>query len=272
MQNQPQTKIRTLEEQRERFARERISIQLFVEDDSVAYKQMFYDIADNALGITSSVRARFDNRKVVNRCVEDVVRHALLQDRVDLEQDRIARNNPNLIGAKHVAEIIRTVAVGIGGRIGRRLEDELHEGTLVQNTNSFLDTLLEAFPPLAEVADSDLDPDDLRKSSLLGSATMLRVLAGVYHDLTTDDGWQDEDVADFFAKLNRYMPGPVTGSSPWVTKIPEDIFNAGALAPTARRQDLKRLTDTLSTWAKNTPEWLNAEQREVAAACRWAPN
>ena len=38
-----------------------------VEDDSTAYKQMFFDIADNALGITSSVRARFDSRKVVNR-------------------------------------------------------------------------------------------------------------------------------------------------------------------------------------------------------------
>ena len=77
---------------------------------------MFFDIADNALGITSSVRARFDSRKVVNRGLEEVMKHALLKDRVDPEQDRMGRNNPNLMGAKHVAEIVRTLAVGIEGR------------------------------------------------------------------------------------------------------------------------------------------------------------
>lgn len=147
-----QQRVDELNAQRERFARERTSLQIFVEDDQIAYKQMFFDIADNALGITSSVRARFDSRKVVNRSLEEVMKHALLKNRVDPEQDRIGRNNPNLLGAKQVAEIIRTLAVGIEGRIGRRLEDELSEDALVQKTNDFLDTLLESFPPLAQVA------------------------------------------------------------------------------------------------------------------------
>lgn len=251
-------RIKELNEQRERFDRERTSIQIYIEDDGVAYKQMFFDIADNALGITSSVRARFDNRKVVNRALEDVMKHSLLKGRVDQEQDRVGRNNPNLLGAKHVAEIVRTIAVGIDGRIGRRLEDELREDALVQRTNNFLDVLLAAFPQLAEVADDELSSEDLRRTSLLGSATVLRVLAGVYQHLSETQKWDDEDIADFFSKLAPHMSAPVSADGIWVTHVPDEIFVAGASAPRARRQDLKGLRDTLVDWAMTEPEWLSS--------------
>jgi hypothetical protein len=250
--------IKKLEHQRNRLDRERISIQIMVEDDSTAYKQMFFDIADNALGITSSVRARFDNRKVVNRALEDVLKHTLLVGRVDLEQDRIGSNNPNLVGAKHVADIVRAVAVGVDGRVGRRLEDELREDALVEETNAFLDTLVEGFTDLARVADGDVTPDELRKASLLGSTTMLRVLGGVYHDLKTAS-WEDEDIADFFRKLNPLMDAPVKTESPWVTEVPNEIFSQNASAPKARRQDLRQLNDTIVGWALTQPAWLTEQ-------------
>lgn len=220
---------------------------------------MFFDIADNALGITSSVRARFDSRKVVNRSLEDVMKHALLQGRVDPEQDRMARGNPNLMGAKHVAEIVRTLAVGIDGRIGRRLEYELREDQLVQKTNDFLDALLAAFPPLEAVVDSELSPEELRRSSLLGSTVMHRVLAGVYQDLVDRHRFDGEDVTEFFAKLAPHMKGAVKPDSIWVTKVGEDVFSEGALAPRSRRQDLRTLRDAMVEWATAEAEWLNAK-------------
>jgi hypothetical protein len=250
--------VKKLEHQRTRLDRERISIQVMVEDDSTAYKQMFFDIADNALGITSSVRARFDNRKVVNRSLEDVMKHSLLANRVDLEQDRIGSNNQNLLGAKHVADIVRSIAVGVDGRVGRRLEDELREDALVEQTNTFLDALVDGFPSLGRVADGDLTGDELRRVSLLGSTTMLRVLAGVYHDLLAA-GWQSEEVADFFAKLDPLMDVPVRAESPWVTDVPGEIFSEGASGPKARRQDLRALTDAIVGWALTAPAWLVAE-------------
>ncbi|MCA1702772.1 MAG: hypothetical protein LC808_05675 [Actinobacteria bacterium] len=173
-----------MEHQRARLDRERISIQIMVEDDSMAYKQMFFDIADNALGITSSVRARFDSRKVVNRSLEGVMKHSLLVGRVDMEQDRIGSNNPNLLGAKHVADIVRSVAVGVDGRVGRRLEDELREDALVELTNGFLDAIVDGFPDLGRVADGNVTPEELRRVSLLGSTSMLRVL-GVFTTTST---------------------------------------------------------------------------------------
>lgn len=261
---QYQGRIDKLNEQRERFDRERTTLQIFIEDDQAAYKQMFFDIADNALGITSSVRARFDSRKVVNRSLEDVMKHALLKGRVDPEQDRMGRNNPNLMGAKHVAEIVRTLAVGIEGRIGRRLEDELREDALVQKTNNFLDVLVAAFPPLDKIIDGEMMPDELRKTSLLGSTTMHRVLAGVYEELVGDrHRLDDEDVTEFFRRLAPHMDGPVTDESIWIKHVDDEVFSEGALAPRSRRQDLKILRDTIVDWADTEPTWL--KPAEVAA-------
>jgi hypothetical protein len=251
-------KIKELEHQRARLDRERISIQIMVEDDSSAYKQMFFDIADNALGITSSVRARFDSRKVVNRSLEDVMKHSLLVGRVDMEQDRIGANNPNLLGAKHIADMVRSVAVGVDGRVGRRLEDELREDALVQLTNGFLDALVDGFHDLGRVADGDVTPEELRRASLLGSTSMLRVLAGVYHDLHATE-WDDEDITEFFSRLSPFMDTPVRADSPWVTEVPNEIFSEGSSAPKARRQDLRTLNDTIVGWALTQPAWLAAQ-------------
>jgi len=243
--------IRDLEKQRDRMSRERISIQIHLEDDLQKYEQMFVDIADNALGITSAIRARFDSRKVVNRALEDVLKHAVLVGRVDMEQDRVGGASPNLMGAKHVADIIRTVAVGIAGRIGRRQEGELREAELVEKANSFLDTLVSAFPDLEKLADGALTPEDLRKSSLLGSTTMFRVFAGAYYELARD--MSDDDIRDFFARLAPHMTAPVVDGSPWMTT---GVFREGAMAPDARRQDLESLAADIVSWTKVTPEWL----------------
>jgi len=253
-----QTKIDKLTDQRARLSRDRTSLQIFIEDDQTAYKQMFFDIAENALGITSSVKARFDSRKVVNRALDGVMKHALFKDRVDLEQDRMGRGNPNIVGAKQVAEIIRTIAVGIDGRVGRRLEDELDEGELVEKTNNFLDVLLGAFPVLEAVADGTATPQDLRTSNMLGSTVMLRMLAGVYAELTDRQSFDDEDVTEFFVLLSPSMAGPITATSIWVEHVPDNVFTVGSLSPRSRRQDLKVLRDTMVKWALDKPVWLTS--------------
>jgi hypothetical protein len=214
---------------------------------------MVDDIAENALGITSAIKVRFDSRKVVNRTLEDVLKHALFQNRVDMEQDRIGSNSPYLLGAKHVADIVRTIAVGIDGRIGRRLESELTEGALVEKTNNFADALIEGFPVVDELVRGTVSAEHVRKTSLLGSTTMLRVLAGVYHELTTD--LEDDELAEFFSKLAPVMGAPIRDGSPW---LETGVFSVGATAPKARRQDLKALTEKIARWARSEPAWVKA--------------
>jgi hypothetical protein len=253
-----QRRVKTLERERQRMEHEFLAVQVHVETDAERYEQMFYDVADNALGITQAVKVRFDSRKVMNRTLEAAMRHALLKDRVDLEQDRIVGPNPNLVGARHVVDMVRVVNLGIAGRVSRRQEDELDEGALVQRFNEFADVMLEAFPPLAQVADGTLEPVELRKQSLLGSSTMLRVLAGVYQELNRK-GYADDEIADFYSMLAPTMKAPLTSDSPWLT-IRNRVFSEGAMAPTARAQDLRNLSEEIADWMDSArrPTWLAA--------------
>ncbi len=248
--------INKLEAQRKRLASEFLAVQVHVETDPQAFEQMFYDVADNALGITGAVKVRFDSRKIMNRALDATLKHALLKDHVDIEQDRIAGQNPNLLGARHVVDLVRTVNLGIWSRVSKRQESELDEGTLVQRANEFFDMLLEAFPDLAAVADGTLSTPDLRQRSLLGSSTMLRVLGGVFYDLDKK-GYSDEEIAELFTRLSVFMNAPLAADSPWLT-IRSAVFQPGASAPTARAQDLRSLTEEISEWIdpRMQPGWL----------------
>jgi hypothetical protein len=90
---------------------------------------------------------------------------------------------------------------------------------------------------------------------------MFRVFAGVYTELVDRQKFDDEDVTEFFRKLAPHMAGPVAANSIWVTKIKDDVFSPGALAPRSRNQDLKTLRDTLVAWAAKDPVWLSAPGR-----------
>jgi hypothetical protein len=248
-----EARIAELEELRQRFHNEAVAIQILIEDDVRRAEQMFVDIADNALGITSAIRARFDDRKVVNRCLDEVLNHALLKGRVDMEQDRIGAQSPYLLGAKHVTDMIRTLEVGLGGRIGRRLEAELNEAALVEQTNDFLDVLTESFPDLAAVADGQLKPTELRRRSLLGSTTMLRILAGAHRTLRSE--FTDGEIIERFSVLSPIMALPVEPGSPWLAT---QSFSVGASAPMARNGNMIAVATQIVKWCQQRPDWAGA--------------
>lgn len=241
--------IRELETQRDRLANERVVIQIFVEADSKEFKQMFFDIADNALGMSTSGKVGFDSRKVVNRSLYAVLEHPLLQNRVDMETDRLGRNSQYLLTAKHVAEIIKSVFVGFDGRVGRRQEKEAHEADVAAKTNRFFDTIVDAFPPLQAMLLGQVLPEAVRKTTLFGSPLMMRILAGVYHDLIELHSFSPAMVGDYFRLLGQHMLGPVHANSIWVTQLPEGIWPIGSMSPSGRRQDSKLLNDKIVEWA-----------------------
>ena len=258
-----ETEIKKLERERDRLSRERIAVVFVIEDSSEAYHQVFVDIADNALGITNAVKVRFDSRKVVNRALAAAIQHRLVAGRVDLQQDRVGGNSKCLLSAKHVGDVLRVLEVGVSGRVSKQQEQTLAEGYLVANSDAFFDVLIEGFPQMAMVADGRMGPEGLRKISLLGSTTMLRVLAGVYYNLTRADGenrpkMSRGEVITFFQKLSPHMKAPVAAGTPsgdgW---IGTGVFSDGAVAPGARRQEVVQLVDEMTGWAKEAPAWLN---------------
>lgn len=240
--------LRDAEELRGKFATDRMTVQLVIVDDENAYKQIFVDIADNALGIPPSVRARFDRRKIVNRCLPDVMKHQLLAGHVDEQQDRIQAKNPYLMSAKHVTDIIRVLQVGIQGRISKIVNENGNEHKMISDANEFLDVLVASFEDLRGIAEGTVSPAELRKRSLLGSITMHRVLAGVYRELRNGDdnrkSMNSSEIERFFRSLN--MSAPVAMDSRWMAT---GRFAEDAMAPMARGGDMQALVREMVYWA-----------------------
>ena len=248
-----EARLAELREALSRLEHEAIGLDIYVEPDSVLARQMFVDVADNAKGISTALRARFDGSKIANRTLDRVLDHALLKGRVDLEQDRMTRNNVNLIGAKHVADLTKAVAVGVGGKMTSRRESELTDEAVVEGVHGFLDCITEAFGDLADVAEGRLSAVDLRSRSLLGSVGMLRVLAGTFHALRAKE-IADDDITAFFATLNPHMAAPVSDTGIWRQSATRPDFEPEASAPVMRTQNLVHLVNVVTSWFPEVPQ------------------
>lgn len=258
--------IETAERQRDRFLNERVMVEIHITDDQQQYRQMFFDIADNALGITASVKARFDTRKVVNRALPAVLEHPLLRERTDLEVDRLSKNSPYLLSARHVMETMRVLTVGLEGRVSRRQDSALKEADIANNAAEFLDGLLEAFPPYQALIRGQTLPEQLRQTSLLGSPLFIRILAGVYYELIKEHAWKRENVLKYFATLAPHLVVPIHENSIFTTQAPDEAFTTGGIGPNGRRQDIRGLTTALVDWAVMDEPFLYAEPLPAPAA------
>ncbi|WP_331481791.1 DNA sulfur modification protein DndB [Streptomyces rubrogriseus] len=250
--------------QMNRLKAEYVGLDIYVEPDPIKAQQMFVDVADNAKGISSAVRARFDSYKVANRTLSDVIDHPLLKGRVDAEQDRMTLKNPNFMGAKHVADITRAVIAGAGGRISKKAEQTLTDGEVIEQVKDFLDVISNAFTDLAALTEDDPEaerqPGDLtmaqevRRTSLLGSVGMLRVLGGVFRELRAGDNPVElDDITAFFKRLDPHMAAPVAETSIWRTTAANDDFEPNAASPIMRTQNIVHLVGVITTWYKKAP-------------------
>lgn len=254
----------------DRFSSERVSVEVQVTDDTREYRQMFFDIADNALGITASVRSRFDSRKVVNRALPGVLEHPLLDKRVDLENDRLKRNSSDYATARHVADIVRAVQVGLEGRIGKVQERVLSDHKVAEDARSFLDLAVETFPQLQALQIGQVSAQTLRSTTLLGSPAMMRVLAGVYHDLQSEKHqWSREKVAEFFKVIEPHLLGGAHLNSIWIKYMPDEAFSINSYSPNGRGQDIRGIVKTLVDAAilgKKGAPWLWAKPEAAPPA------
>jgi hypothetical protein len=250
--------------QMNRLKAEYVGLDIYVEPDPIKAQQMFVDVADNAKGISSAVRARFDSYKVANRTLSDVIDHPLLKGRVDAEQDRMTLKNPNLMGAKHVADITRAVIAGAGAQISKRAEQTLTDGEVIEQVKDFLDVISNAFASLAAVTEDPPEVErkgggltmaqELRRTSLLGSVGMLRVLGGVFRELRTGDNPVElDDVTAFFKRLDPHMAAPVAETSIWRTSNANVDFEPNAAAPIMRTQNIVHLVSVITGWYKKAP-------------------
>jgi DGQHR domain-containing protein len=256
----------------------------FVEIGLELGKRLFVDINDNVKGVRADFRTYLDDRTPVGLITADVCeRHPLLLGRVETGQESaFTRTSKGLLGFKGVSDIVRAVLVGATGRVGARIEDELkdHQKAKTDEVMKFFDLLVQ-YTDLRKVADNEVDPPELRYDAkdpgkphvtMLASTTMLRVLAGVYRDLTTKDpktGYALDgkpvvtraEVGIFFRDLGPLLREvPVKRNSIWMDT---GVFTEGGSAPVARHGDIGKLTTTLCEWARNGIPGRDAETSQA---------
>lgn len=252
---------------RDELAAERVLVQIVVVETREAARRIFLDINDNAKGITGAVKSRFDDRKVVSRALNKVLADSdLLEGRVDLEQDRVLGKSKYLLGAKHVADILRALVVG-NGRVGKRLESELDEAAIAQEFGVFSEVLQRSFPALAQVVGGTLSTAQLRQQDLVGSNVMLRALASVWYELRRE-GWKSVQIAEAFAKMAPHMAAPVfaDATDTWFRTGVFEPRLEGASSPRSRLQDFRTLTASIVAMcmAGEGVEWTRASASDPA--------
>jgi hypothetical protein len=236
---------------------EHITVEI-VEASETERVQIFADIANNAKGIRPDFKVFADQRDVVNRIARDVAtEHPLLvEGGVEDGQSRsMSVSNPNLLGAKIVADIVRAVHLGPTGRVGKRIEDELSRNEILagKRVSQYLNTLVDSFDGLRRIVNGETTPIELRKESMLGYGTTLRVLAGVYHELKrADEGktpFSESEIREAFKALEpRLKEIPIKDDDTFW--MPTGAFLAGASAPQSTQGALRSLTDMLVSWAR----------------------
>jgi hypothetical protein len=249
-------KLQSLLNERHRISEEIVSIDIVeVNNDQAA--QIFGDINNNAKGVNADFTTVLDKRDVVNRLAMDLIQsHTLLKDRVELGQGgRMSSANINYLGARSVADIVRTVLVGTG-RMTPRVVEEVERAPEAARLKAerFFDLLLSTFVELQDMVEGKLTPRDLRGVTMLGSATMLRALAAAYHSTTNPDpgGGQRPLTADEFGAFLAKLAGPMrripiqSDDRLW---LDTGAFVEGGAAPLARQGSYKRLTEALTDWA-----------------------
>jgi len=251
--------VEELAQLRDRFFAESIGVQVVIEADHVRARKIFVDINDNAKGVPRSVTARFNTDKVAERALQTMIEnkpfHPLLDDRVDEQKDRVMGSNPNLVSAGKLADLIRFAHKGAYGRFSAEMDaDKTLDVELVDTATRFFNVLTAASPQLQAVIDESISTSDLRNTNMIGSITMLSILAGTFYNLT-NQGVTDNEIQTYFAKLIEAMEVPVTRKM-WLTAGKEEAFVKGATAPGARAQQVKELVKILTDWYTNPPREL----------------
>ena len=179
-----------------------LPVMLFAEDRIEALRQMFADAAQTR-SIERNTLTRFDLRDAFNLAALWISENSdLFAGRVELERASVSRSSHNIISINQLATALKTMEIGFRGRVSKIRNEEylLDIETLYERCLTWADD----FMPTARAEYNDLMAGEIdnseipaeRAKTMAFNATVIRILAGCYHDWTRDgDDWKP--LADF---------------------------------------------------------------------------
>ncbi len=250
---------------------------------SKVQNQLFSDMAIHAKGISPDFAFYMDHLDPLSNIAKRVIEELeYLEGLVSYGQKgRVAKKDPELIGLKSLRDIARAVSVGGSGRVGKKIHDSLlkDERAWADRTRVFMDTCFMSFSGLRDLVEGNTTAAQVKAASLIGSATMLRVLAAVWHEALIEPTAPHTkatvaETQNFFKALDPHMAcfEEVERTSPdgtikTVTGVPESKqlwmdtlkFRPGTTAPTARPADIGDLAQEITRWMREGNDELGWE-------------
>jgi len=266
----------------DRFSQDTITVEIKTGTSLAIHKEWFVTIADNALGINKSERARLDSvnkSSAIARAIRDL--HPLLSgeigsrspkdQRVDERNNQAKKASDSIYSLDNIRNVVKNIAFSPALKESAKRERSTQEESATKQGMRFFDILsdeVEQVKNLLPTAKGEYTGKDFRKETLYSSPTMLRSLAGAYHNLALkviDDPQApgmttlqvDEDGVKKFIQLIRNL-------NPHMKFIIEDgaldvdplwrktkLFRDTGIAPQSGFQDLSTLAALLTEWGKN---------------------
>ena len=213
-----------------------LPIMLYVEDDIEALQQMFADAAQTKT-IERNVVAQFDLRDPFNLAalwLED--NSDLFVGRVEMERASVPRTSDRIIAINQLSVTLKTLEVGYKGRVSKDLSDQymLSLDDLYERCCTWSDDFMpSARDEYESLMTGDIDNSEIphqRTTSLAYNATVIRLLAGCYHEWTKD-GADWKPLAEFIRNASL-EPGSGKGA----LLVDAGLVAEGGMTPFARAQ------------------------------------
>ena len=213
---------------------------------------MFAD-ASKTRNIERNTVAVFDRRNAFNVAAAELLDVSdFLSDRVELSNSTVARNNPKIISINQLSSALKVLDVGIKGRVSKERNDEYlaNIGELVNRcwlwSDEFLPAARQEYDDLlaGEIDDSEIP--GMRSKTMAFNATVLRILAGCYHEWSKDsDDWNP--LADY-VRASSMVPGTNEGS----LLVDAGAVLPGGITPIGRQSQIAATVEYIVRQAKAT--------------------
>ena len=229
-----------------------LPIMLYVEDDIYALRQMFADAAQTK-AIEKNVVARFDLHDPFNLAALWLEENSdLFAGRVEMDRASVARTSENIIAINQLAATLKILEVGHKGRVSKDLKDSymLNLDDLYERCGAWADDFMPSAREEYEgLIGGEIDNSEIQQSrgkTLAYNATVIRLLAGCYHEWTKDgDNWRP--LAEF---IREECLEPASG--PGALLVDAGMVAAGSITPIARSQEMSAAIGYITRQAKSS--------------------
>ena len=229
-----------------------LPVMLYVEDNIEALRQMFADAAQTR-PIERNAVVRFDQRDAFNLAALWISEYSdLFAGRVELERASVSRSSPNIIAINQLAKTLKSMEVGHSGRVSKDRNDEymLDIDSLYERCLTWADDFMPAArDEYNDLMAGEIDNSEIpekRVKTMAYNATVIRILAGCFHEWTKDD--EDWGLLADFLRDASLRPGVRRGS----LLVDTGVVAPGGISPAAQRQTVIRAIEYIVRQAKKS--------------------